>query len=179
MELMETFRNWTEEMNSIVTIPDATKPFPLKWLMLYCVNFPSVSHFRKEEEQGEEEAVAGCGTWGTPSCSRAVVSVLMAVLPVLPSLFSLCALPPRATGWPPEFSDLPALFLSHCHPLPLGLSSPSPGNALSPCLQAPRLHPAPLHPPLAIAFLLSTSCCWAPCLLWLPSFGRKEPGVAN
>ena len=141
-------------MNSIVTIPDATKLFPLKWLMLCCVNFPSVSHFRKEEEQGEEEEAAGRGTWGTPSCSPAAVSVLMAMLPVLPSLVSLCALLPRATGWPPEFSHFPALFLSHRHPLPLGPSSPSPGNALSPCLQAPCLHPAPLPPPLAIAFLL-------------------------
>lgn len=92
--------------------------------------------------------------WRTLSCSRAAISVLMAVLPILPSLFSLCALPPRAIGWSPEFSDLPAFFLSHCHPLSLGPSSPSPGNALSPCLQSPHLHPAPLQPPLAITFLL-------------------------
>lgn len=42
-------------MNSVVNIPDATKLFPSQWLILCCVDFTSVNHFRKEEEQGEEE----------------------------------------------------------------------------------------------------------------------------
>lgn len=137
-------------MDSVMSILSATELFTLQANFMLCeFHFSNLFQNRRGGGGGGE----GHGPWWStlllvgfqeaifiPTACGAV-SVSMAML-VLPFLLSPCILPPHAIEWPPKFSNRPVPFLSHCHQLSLGPSSPPTGKCPFFLPQFPDLHSA-------------------------------------